>query len=302
MGTAYHVKWIAADDTHRAQIKQQIDALLVDINQQMSTYIKDSELSLFNAAPSDTQRKVSAELYEVLSLAQQISERTHGAYDISVGPLVNLWGFGPKGRITKAPSDADIAAVRARVGYQKLSLLADQTIAKSAPLYLDLSSIAKGYAVDKLAQLLESRGVKAYLVEIGGELRTLGTKPNGADWRIAIESPTAGRTIQKIVDVSNIAVATSGDYRNYFEQDGVRYSHTIDTQTGKPVSHNLASVTVLAVDCATADALATSFLAMGTERALEYATKHAIEAFFIIKEPSGFVEKMTAGFAARVVQ
>ena len=303
MGTTYHIKWVANSDEAADQavtLKSNADQLLRDINQAMSTYISDSELSLFNQSASGTKVQVSTALYNILSKAQQISRDSDGAYDITVGPLINLWGFGPDKRINKAPSDEKIAAIRSRVGYQHLALLGDETIVKHANLYLDLSSIAKGYAVDQLANLVGSAGYSAYLVEIGGELLTKGMKPDHQPWRIAIESPTAGRTIQRIVRVDDIAVATSGDYRNYFEDDGIRYSHIIDTKTGRPITHNLASVTVLADNCALADALATAFLAMGVEKSYQYASDNGIDAFFISKSSDGFIEKMTPGFASRI--
>jgi thiamine biosynthesis lipoprotein len=305
MGTRYHIKWIA-DQSESGELavqrKAAVDQLLVDINQAMSTYIKDSELSLFNNMPSGTEQKVSTPLYELLSIAKDISVASDGAYDVTVGPLINLWGFGPDKRVVKAPTQAEIDAVRPRVGHQHLELLADNRIKKNADLYIDLSSIAKGYGVDQVAKLIASFGYTAYLVEIGGELITKGAKPEGEPWRIAVESPTQGRSIQRIVQVNDIAVATSGDYRIYFEDQGVRYSHIIDTQTGKPISHNLASVTVLAGNCAMADALATSFLAMGVEKSYKYAIENGIEAFFISKGKSGFEETVTPGFNSRIVK
>lgn len=303
MGTTYNIKWVVQPNIQPLstdKVKASVDKLLLEINQSMSTYIKDSELSILNTLPAKSQATVSTGLYQVLSLAQSISLKSDGAYDVTVGPLVNLWGFGPQGRIIKRPSAESIAEVRKRIGFNKLVLLPDNQIKKEGDIYIDLSSIAKGYGVDQLAQLLESFGIANYLVEIGGELRTKGKKPQNQDWRIAIESPTAGRTIQKVVKVSGKAVATSGDYRNYFEEDGVRYSHTIDTKTASPVSHNLASVTVMADSCALADALATAFLAMGLDKAYQYAVEHKIDAFFITKEKTGFEEKMTPGFALRL--
>ncbi len=305
MGTTYHITWVAnssfsAEQT--ADLQAKIDLRLLDINQAMSTYIPNSELSLFNKTASGTAQKVSVPLYRVLEMARKISVQSAGAYDITVGPLINLWGFGPDKRVTKAPSDAQIAAIRQRVGYQHLKLLADNIIKKEADLYLDLSSIAKGYAVDQLAEIVADAGFTAYLVEIGGELVSRGLKPQSQPWRIAIESPIAGRTVQRVVRVDDIAVATSGDYRNYFEDQGRRYSHIIDTATGRPITHNLASVTVLAGNCALADGLATAFLAMGVEKSYLYAIDNGIEAFFIIKGKAGFIEKMTPGFAQRIVQ
>lgn len=305
MGTTYHIKWVADDsesDQQASHVKAEVDQLLVDINQAMSTYIKDSELSLFNQQPAGTEQQVSSSLYELLVKAQRISDSSAGAYDVTVGPLINLWGFGPNKKVIKAPSDEAIAKVRERVGYAHLKLLGNNTIRKDADLYIDLSSIAKGYAVDKVAGLIAAAGYRAYLVEIGGELVTKGAKPKNEPWRIAIESPTQGRVIQRIVQVNDTAVATSGDYRIYFEENGVRYSHIIDTKTGKPITHTLASVTVLADNCAQADALATSFLAMGLEKSYEYAINNGIQAFFISKQGSGFKETMTPGFSERIVQ
>ena len=305
MGTTYHIKWVAdakETDQHAQNIKSKVDQLLVDINQAMSTYIPDSELSLFNKEPSGTEQQVSSALYELLVKAQRISDSSNGAYDVTVGPLINLWGFGPDKKVIKAPSDETISQVRKRVGYEHLKLLGDNTIRKEADLYIDLSSIAKGYAVDKVATLIADNGYTAYLVEIGGELITTGQKPNAEPWRIAIESPTQGRVIQRIVTVNDTAVATSGDYRIYFEEDGVRYSHIINTKTGKPITHTLASVSVLADTCAQADALATAFLAMGLEKSYNYAVENGIEAFFISKKDDGFKETMTPGFAKRIIK
>lgn len=304
MGTTYHIKWFSNDVNNQSSIQllqHKIDQRLVDINQVMSTYIADSELSLFNQQPAGTERQVSTELYNIVLKAQEISDKSKGAYDITVGPLINLWGFGPDKRVIKAPSDQQITEIRARVGYQKLQLLADKRIKKNADLYVDLSSIAKGYAVDEIANLIDSAGIDVYLVEIGGELVTKGLKPGQDPWKIAVESPTAGRSVQRIVRVDDVGVATSGDYRNYFEEDGVRYSHIIDTTTGKPIRHNLASVTVIADNCGLADALATAFLAMGLEKSYQYAIDHNIDAFFISKSGTGFEEKVTPGFAKRIL-
>ena len=306
MGTTYTVKWVSVDDAHTqsAQIQKEITQALVDVNQSMSTYIGDSELSKFNQMPSGAGVIASKPLFFVLALAESISEATLGAFDVTVGPLVNLWGFGPDKRIIKAPSDALVEQRLTEIGYQFLELNPEtRQITKTKPLYVDLSAIAKGYGVDVLAAILETHGIVNYLVEIGGELRTSGRKPGNQDWRIAIESPTQGeRQVQKIIRISDTGIATSGDYRNYFEEDGIRYSHTIDPKTGRPITHKLASVTVLMPTCAEADALATAFMVMGEEAAYEYASKNQIDAFFIVKSETGFIEKMTPGFEKRLVK
>jgi len=304
MGTTYSVKWVDSDESRVTDIHTQVETALQAVNQSMSTYIDDSELSMFNQMPAQSTIKASDGLFYVLSLAQAISETSNGAFDVTVGPLVNLWGFGPDGRVVKAPAQQEIDDLRNRVGYQTIEINnASQQITKHSDTYVDLSAIAKGYGVDAVADLLEQQGIKRYLVEIGGELRAAGLKPNQETWRIAIESPaSAERSVQRIVHVSDTGIATSGDYRNYFEENGIRYSHTIDPATGKPISHKLASVTVLRPTCAEADALATAFTVMGAKKAMAYAKAQKIDAFFIVKSENGFKEMMTPGFESRLVK
>jgi len=232
---------------------------------------------------------VSAELAGLVQRSQAISEQTDGAFDITVGPLVNLWGFGPKGRVISAPSADKIASIRTRVGYQKLGVSQNPPLLKkSNNLQVDLSAIAKGYAVDQLASLLVAKGINNYLVEIGGELKLSGNKPNGESWKIAIEAPlTTERSAQHVLPISNIAMATSGDYRNYFEEGGVRYSHTINPLTGAPIKHALVSVTVLHPSCADADALATALMVMGDKKGVEFAKHHDLAAYFLTKAQEG---------------
>ncbi|WP_286238664.1 FAD:protein FMN transferase [Neptuniibacter halophilus] len=301
MGTSFTVKWLAMDDN--PQLRQQIDQALVDVNQSMSTYINDSELSRINQLPAGSEVAVSDELGFVLSVADRISRETRGAFDATVGPLVNLWGFGPDGRVIHAPAAEQIAEIRTRVGFQYLDL-SQGFLRKQRDSYIDLSAIAKGYGVDKLAMVLEQQGIDRYLVEIGGELRAKGIKPDGQNWKIAIESPMVGpeRKVQRIIAVKDVGVATSGDYRNYFEENGIRFSHTIDPVDGKPIRHKLASVTVLMPTCAEADAYATAMMVMGPERAEAFAIEQGISAFFIVKADQGFTERMTPGFKQFLVQ
>lgn len=311
MGTSYSVKWLAADVAESEKVKQQIaelnaaaDLLLIEVNQSMSTYIADSELSLLNRAKGDVQQQISQPLFNVLQLSQDISRASRGAFDVTVGPLVNLWGFGPDGRVTKAPEQSVIDELRSKVGFQRITLDTENvSVSRSEGVYIDLSAVAKGYGVDRLAQLMDANGVMNYLVEIGGELRAKGLKLNSEPWLIAIESPVSGqRAIQRIIGVRDIAVATSGDYRNYFEENGVRFSHTIDPSNGRPINHKLASVTVLRPSCAEADALATAFTVMGELKAYEYAIANGIDAMFIVKSDTGFIEKQTPGFATYLVE
>ncbi len=302
MGTSFTVKWVSVDDAVDEALPAKINQLLVDVNDSMSTYQKDSELSRINRMPAGESVTLSEGLAEVLNKALEISQSSGGAFDVTVGPLVNLWGFGPDGRVIHAPADEEIEQLRQRVGYHYIKLSGKQ-LRRERNVYIDLSAIAKGYGVDKVAELLESEGITAYLVEVGGELRARGNKPDGSHWKIAIEAPLAGeRKVQHIIEVRDVGIATSGDYRNYFEENGIRFSHTIDPATGKPISHRLASVTVLAADCARADALATAMMVLGPDKAEAYAEKQGVEALLIIKSDDGFIEKMTPGFANYLVE
>jgi thiamine biosynthesis lipoprotein len=228
----------------------------------------------------------------VFTLAQRISEATGGAFDITVAPLVNAWGFGFKQGTN--PSDAQIDSLRQFVGMDKVQLQGD-TLTKTDPcLMLDCSAIAKGYGVDGVADYLEGTGIHDYMIEIGGEIRVSGTNPQGKPWHIGIikpvDDPLAQDTgdIQQVVEVSNTAIATSGNYRNYYEQDGRKIAHTIDPRTGRPVQRNILSATVLAPDCATADAFATAFMVVGLDEARQILEKQTnLKAYFICADKQG---------------
>ncbi|MEH6626077.1 MAG: FAD:protein FMN transferase [Motiliproteus sp.] len=303
MGTSYTVKVVAPQSTDLVSLKSAIQSELDRIESRMSTYKQDSELSIFNHTESEQWFSVSVETARVVGLGLEISAQTQGAFDMTVGPLVNLWGFGPGNSISKSPSQQQIDELLPRIGYQAIAARNDPPeLRKTNNAYLDLSAIAKGYAVDVVADLL-SQDYGSYLVEIGGELKAHGLKPDGTHWRIAVESPSSGqRNIQKIINVENTAIATSGDYRNYFEQDGVRFSHTIDPATGKPITHRLASVTILDPSCARADALATAMMVLGKEKGLALAKQLKIPAFFISKSEQGFVETYTDEFESFLMQ
>ena len=307
MGTSYSVQ-IAEPraELDRDALANEINARLADINRLMSTYQLGSELSRFNNSSATDWFLVSPQLIAVVAAAQTVSAASAGAFDVTIGPLVNLWGFGPTPSAEDIPSAGDIQAARARVGWRQLDVQSEPpALRKSrADLYVDLSAIAKGYAVDQLAALLESYGVEDYLVEIGGELRGRGVNARGEPWQIAIERPDPSqRAAFQVVSLRDIGMATSGDYRNFVEIDGQRYSHTIDPATGRPVGHRLASVTVLAQECMQADAWATALLVLGPERGLELAEQQGLAALFIEQAadaPDGerFVTHATAAFAA----
>ncbi|WP_419246545.1 FAD:protein FMN transferase [Serratia sp. NFX21] len=300
MGTSYSVRYVTGDDTPSAgKMQAEIDKRLELVNDQMSTYRPGSELSRFNASRAvDKPFPVSAATTEVVLEALRINRVTDGALDVTVGPLVNLWGFGPEGRPDKVPSAAELERRRAWTGIDKLSVQGNALVKSIPELYVDLSSIAKGYGVDVIAQYLQSQQVKNYMVDIGGEVRTRGHNGEKKPWRIAIERPTAGmeQKAQLVIQPGEMSIATSGDYRNYFEQDGVRYSHTIDPVTGKPIHHHLVSVTVLSPTCMAADGLSTGLNVLGPERGMALANLMGIPVFMIVKTAKGFEERYSEAF------
>lgn len=298
MGTTYHIRYVSANPRHDAEkVKERVDGLLAQINSQMSTYDQSSELSTFNAKQTTEPVVISRSLEQVVRRALEIAEETDGLLDVTVGPLVNLWSFGPEQRPEVVPSVEQLAAAQAMTGYQHLSVENHQLQKDIAGLYVDLSTIAKGYAVDRVARLLEQMEIQNYLVEIGGEMLMKGTKPGNQPWRIAIERPdSTQRAAQRIIEPGNNAVATSGDYRNYFEQDGVRYSHIIDPRTGKPIQHNLVSVTVVTESCMDADAYATALTVMGPEDALAFAEAKQLAVMLITRENDEFKEYTSTAF------
>ncbi|MES3008123.1 MAG: FAD:protein FMN transferase [Pseudomonadota bacterium] len=309
MGTTYSIKLVdLPSELTIGALSQSVTTLLRRVDQeQMSTYAAESELSRINRSPVQTPITVSAEMLEVLALAIEISELTDGAFDVTVGPLVNRWGFGPPisldnildGRI---PTQAEIDALLARVGYRHLQLdRQNSTLMKSTDVYIDLSGIAKGYAVDKVAEYFDELGIASYFIEIGGELRIKGYKPGGQTWVPAMEKPVDTAPQVHNIFYSNgesIAVAGSGDYRNYFEANGVHYSHEIDPDTGRPVNHNLASVYVIESTAARADAMATAYMVLGAEKGFELAQRLNKAVYFVTKkvDGDGFEDRYTEKF------
>lgn len=299
MGTSWHVTYVRAQDLPSPETLQAgIEAILEEIEQSMSTYRADSEITLFNALPVNTWYEVSADFYTVLSTALAVGRASGGAYDVTVGPLVDLWGFGPGPRLREPPTDIQVKKRLAEVGQDRLRLDGERrSVLKSAPLSLDFSSIAKGYAVDRVANWLEQQGVGRFLVEVGGEMRVAGLSHRGDPWLIAIEKPdSTQRSVLAAVGVTDAALATSGDYRNYFELDGRRYSHTIDPRNGYPVAHDLVSVTVIHPGAVLADAWATALTVLGSEQALTVAQAQGLAVYFIRREGDGFSSSYTEAF------
>jgi thiamine biosynthesis lipoprotein len=297
MGTYYRVTarcpGIAADGV-RARVEQTVS----EVNGRMSTYLPDSELSRFNDAPVGVWQPASPELIEVISVAAEISRLSGGAFDVTVGPLVNLWGFGPDGAITESPEPAAVREALARVG--SAHLLIDTgagALKKDTAVYVDLSAIAKGYGVDRVVDQLVLAGCPDLLVDIGGEVAARGLNPSGSTWRVGIEVPDPSRIggVERVVPLSGMAIATSGDYRNFLDLDQGRHrvSHTIDPRTGHPIEHDLASVSVLHASTMWADGLATALDVLGPDAGPQLAEREGLAAVFIIRRAGGFEERYT---------
>ncbi len=301
MGTTWNVTYIPAPEAgmDEVSLRNRIQAELDAVDASMSTYLPDSELSRLNELdPASEWTVLSAPLYKVMEAALAIGAASEGAYDVTVAPLVDLWGFGPEGPVSGVPAEADIQSALALVGQRYISLnRANWGFRKHRAVRVDLSSIAKGYAVDRVAGALADAGIANYLVEVGGEMRLAGQSPRGDLWRIAIEQPSAGaRTPARAVSLTDVAVATSGDYRNFFEMDGKRYSHSIDPRSAYPVAHDLVSVTVLAESAMLADGWATALEVLGAEDAMRIATEQQLAVYFIRRVGEQFVASSTPAF------
>ncbi len=303
MGTYYDVRFLAPAGGRRLgeAARDAVDAALARVDARMSTFKPDSEISRLNRHRADAPFALSAQTFAVLAAARRVSEASAGAFDATAGPLVNAWGFGP-GRQARIPSPAERAALRERVGFRLLELDARSGSARKAhaDMYVDLSGIAKGHGVDRAAAALDALGIADYVVEVGGEVRARGRRPDGQSWRVAIEEPRPGaRVPRRVLPLADRAMATSGDYRIRFERSGHAYCHEIDPASGGPVEHALTSVTVVAADCASADALATALMVLGPREGLALAERRGLPAYFIERaEPGRLVDRATAAFAA----
>jgi thiamine biosynthesis lipoprotein len=301
MGTRYNIEVVISDMSSQrlVELRGVVEEVLGDVNAKMSNYLPDSEISRLNLAPGNEPFAVSADLLEVLLHAREISETTGGAFDITVAPLVGAWGFGPAGRPIEQPTAEQIERLRELTGWQKLEIdRASSTVTKALDeLTIDLSAIAKGFAVDRVANALDREGVPNYMVEVGGEVKTNGVNAQEDPWRIGIERPLPNeQAIDLIVPLSGLAMATSGDYRNYYEVDGRRLSHSIDPRTGSPITHNVASVSVIAPLCVRADAYATGLLVLGSD-GYHLAEELGLAAYFLQRDKEGlFVGRMTTAF------
>ncbi len=298
MGTSYHVT-IVADQPAPADLAKQIEQTLDRVDQSMSTYKVDSEISQFNQLDVGQRLVISDDFDQVLRITRKVWQKSGGTLDPTVGPLVDIWGFGPTFTGDVVPSDSAIQRSLASIGFDAVNRTVNNQqilLSKSRPLRLDLSAVAKGYAVDLVADLLEMNALPDYLVEVGGETRVSGLNPEGDPWRLAIESPSLTEAVAQVLNLEAGAVATSGDYRNYFERDGVRYSHTIDPRSGRPTTHSVASVTVVADTCAEADAWATALIVMNSDQAVDLANELKIPVYIVARQDKGYTVSYSETF------
>jgi thiamine biosynthesis lipoprotein len=305
MGTTYTVKAAGAaiSGPSRIQVQEAIDEQLNRVNELMSTYLPSSELSRFNALASSDAFPLSPETLQVFEVARRVGSLSGGVLDVTVGPLVNAWGFGPPGKPAHAPSEEDLERLKVLVGWDKIVIdVSQSTIRKVHPeVYCDLSAVAKGYAVDRVSETLSVLGYVEHMVEVGGEVRARGRNAAGQPWRIGVEKPLApgsmgASVVHRAIPLEDLAMATSGDYRNYYEEEGRRISHEIDPRTARPIDHRLASVTVVSESCAEADALATALIVLGEEEGYRLAAEQDLAALFLVRQGNGFVEKASPRF------
>ncbi|WP_232522357.1 FAD:protein FMN transferase [Marinimicrobium alkaliphilum] len=304
MGTYYSITVVAEEgeeltlDEH--ELLEAIDAKFVLINEHMSTYIDDSELMMLNAAPVGEWLDLSEPMARVLAVSEKVSERSEGRFDITVMPLVNLWGFGPDPSVAEPPPAEAIEERLDQLGFRYLELDGEHhRLRKNRAVTMDLSGVAKGYGADWMGEFLASQGFDNYLVEIGGDIAASGVSARGDAWRIAIEQPSQlQQQVRAIVNLSDVGLATSGDYRNYFERDGRRYSHTIDPLTGYPIDHRLASVSVIAPTAAEADAWSTAIMVAGPDAGMALAELEQLAIYMIIRDGDDYTDRFSSAFSA----
>lgn len=302
MGTTYHVMAVAPrGSVDEKALGTAVQQALAEVDTDMSNWNASSAISRVNAAKAGETLQVSAGLRNVMQGADMVHKASGGSFDVTVGPLIDLWGFGAADNVPHLPGDADIAATLARTGQDKVLELTDTGIRKTtdgAEIYL--SAIGKGYGVDRVADAVRSFGVSDFMVEIGGDLYASGRNADGTPWRIGIESPVAGdRALHEIANISGLGMATSGDYRNFFEDHGTRYSHIIDPTTGRPILHSTVSATVLTDNAMLADAWATAMLVLGRDRGLEIAEEQNLAVLFIDREQGqGFTTRASSRYTS----
>ncbi len=300
MGTTWSLKLVPVDGITEATLQTKIQQTLDLIITHMSTWEPASHISRFNRSMVAGWHDLPASFFQVLSYALAVAEASDGAYDPTVGPLVNLWGFGPIENVGQypntAPTDRDIAKTKAICGWQQIKLdLLNKRAYQPGHCYLDLSAVAKGYGVDAVGRTLEKIGIHNYLVEIGGELRGNGMKPDGGPWWVTLEPPPGNHGLpETIIALHGLSIATSGDYRRYYEVADQRYAHSIDPRTGYPVTHGLVSVSVLHAECMCADALSTALTILGPDQGYAFAEKHNLAAHFVMRTDNEFTDRLSS--------
>jgi thiamine biosynthesis lipoprotein len=303
MGAAFSVQVVTGPEGLDAagEVDRLIRRELEHLNALMSTWDPDSELSRFNAFSETSPFPVSPETFEAFQWAKALEAETGGAFDVTVAPLIDAWGFGPDGQRDRFPTDEEIARLRQQIGMRHLELDAEaSTVRKTSPdLRCEFSAFVPGYAADRLWALLVDRGFSDFLIDVGGELRTRGVNDEGRPWQIAIERPqSVGRAIGRLLAITDLAIATSGDYRNYYEVDGQRVVHILDPRDGRPIRHRLASVTVIDELAVRADGLSTALMVLGPEEGLRLARQLDLPALFIVRTDEGFMELTSPRFDA----
>jgi len=303
MGTTYHIKAVAGLFTNTKDLKDQIDMRLYEINKSMSTFRKDSEISRFNAHQNVGEKfRISEDFYNVMTVAKTIYEETGGAWDGTVKPLLDLWGFGQSENKHTVPEKSRIAALLSNIGFNNIEIIAGHYLAKkNTTITLDLASIGKGYGVDQVAALIRANGIHNFLVEIGGEVFAAGFRKDGKKWRIGINRPQKNSPIDqvyRVVHLQDKGFATSGDYRNYFEINQKRFSHVIDPRNGYPVDNGVVSVSIIANTCTFADGLSTAVMVLGHKKGLDLVNRlDNTECFIVTKREDGaLIDHYSKGF------
>lgn len=307
MGTVWRVSMAGIDAGRKAALQQAIQHQLDADDAELSTWKPDSTLSRFNQNSSSAPQPVSSNMADIVTESLRIGNKTAGAMDITVGPLVNLWGFGPDKQPTQMPTEAQIVAARAQTGLQHLRVIQGvdgQWLQKDLPgLSVDLSTVGEGFATDHLARLMEQQGINNYLVSVGGAVLSRGNNASGQPWRVAIQKPTdRENAVQARVALQGHGISTSGSYRNYYELDGKRISHVIDPLTGRPIEHKLVSATVIATTALEADGWDTGLMVLGSEKAKALAIKEQLAVYLISKQGDQFVSWMSPQFAAFLIK
>ncbi len=297
MGSRYSVQYVPSAQTPQPrQVQAEVENILGELDQQLSLYRGDSEVRRFNELPADSCRVMPPAVLALVQYGQSLSSASEGAYDQTVGPLMDLWGFGPGSRQQQVPRPAVLALTRQRVGYRHLRIDGDQ-LCKDAAVAVDLNSVAAGYAVERIGARLQAMGVGSYLAEATGELKAVGRKPDGSAWQVSVQAPRADDPhASRVLGIDGYGVSTSAEHTHYFVHEGRHYSHLLDARTGAPISHDLASVTVIHPSALSADGLSTLLMILGPEQGWEYAQGHDIAALFVRRDGEVLSSRGTPAF------